>query len=306
MLRLLLKTFFIIFVPAFFITFTMLLAKDDFSANSNEVNVGLAYQRLDSLRDNQKIILIAGSSGSWSTCSQMLVDAFHLPVVNTCSHAGMGMRMQFELYKQFMRDGDIVVFFPEYYGGLGSLYGESTLVRALSTHLPSKYTLFSFNQWKHCFKYIGIHFVECIKDRGRKATEGPYAPQSVNKYGDIDCDRPHGEITDHYGVRDSLDSDALDYIKYIHQYTKEKGIKLIFLPPTFMERNYREEEKHINSLYSYYKEKGIPYQALPKRYMFPDSLYCNTPYHMTAEGTKLRTKLLIEDMMFYIKNSNRN
>lgn len=306
MLRLITKTFLLISIPFLVITSVMLLTKDDFSANSNEINVGLAYNRLDSLRNEQKIILIAGSSGSWSTNSQMLVDAFHLPVVNTCSHAGMGMRMQFEIYKPFMKKGDIVVFFPEYYGGLGSLYGESTLLRALSTHLPSKYTLFSMKQWQHCFKYIGIHFVECINDRGRKATDGPYSPQAVNKYGDIDCDRPHGEITDHYNVKDSLDSDALEYIKYIHEYTKERGIKLIFLPPTFMERNYREEEKHINALYNYYKEKGIPYQALPKRYMFPDSLYSNTPYHMTAEGAKLRTKLLIEDMMFFIKKSNRN
>lgn len=299
--RLLFKTFLLTFIPFTVLTGIMLLAKDDFSANSNEINIQLAYQKLDSLQNQQKIVLIAGSSGSWSTVSEMLADTFKLPVVNTCSHAGMGMRMQFEIYKPFIKEGDIIVFFPEYYTGIGSLYGESTLLRALSTHLPSKYLLFTFNQWKHCFKYIGIHFMECQRDKNRAATDGPYSPQAINKYGDIDCDRPHGEIKDHYFIKDSLDNDALEFIKYLHRYTNENGIKLVFIPPTFMERNYRQEESHINSLAKFYEANGIPYQASTIRYMFPDSLYCNTPYHMTAEGARLRTKLLIEDMVRLLK-----
>lgn len=302
MKRLIIKTLLLIVIPITIVNVTILSMKDDYSLHSNEINAALAYHRLDSLKNDNKIIIIAGSNGSWGINSKMLSDTFHLPVVNTSTHGGIGVRMQFEIYKKFMKENDIVIFCPEYYSGPSTLYGESTLLRIVSTYFPQEYLHFSLKQWIHVYKYIGIHLKECIEHRGTKAADGPYSDKAVNKYGDIDCKRPHGMVTVAYCFQGTLDADALDYYKSVFSFAEERGVRLIYLPPTLMERNYLDQEKQIDSLAFFMKNNGIPYQVNTKRYMFPDSLYCNTPYHMTAEGAIVRTEKLIEDMTQISRN----
>lgn len=296
MKRLIIKTLLLIVIPITIVNVTILSMKDDYSLHSNEINAALAYHRLDSLKNDNKIIIIAGSNGSWSINSQMIADSFHLPVVNTSTHGGIGVRMQFEMYKKFIKDDDIVIFCPEYYSGRNTLYGESSLLRIVSTHLPQEFFHFSLKQWIHVYKYIGIHLKECIEHKGTKAADGPYSDKAINNYGDINCKRPHEEFDVAYKFQGTLDADALDYYKSIFNFARDKGIHLVYLPPTLMERNYLDQEKQIDSLSLFMKNHGIPFQAETKRYMFPDSLYCNTPYHMTAEGANLRTERLVEDI----------
>lgn len=142
------------------IMFSFLCVKDEFSLNSPyESNVGMSYRKLDSLANAKKIVIISGSSGSYGVNSRMLNQSFGLPVVNTSTHADIGIRMQFEIYKDFIKRGDMVIFIPEYDNGEGKrrLYGGSTLFRMLSTHVPSEYKKLSFQQWIFLYKFIGIH-----------------------------------------------------------------------------------------------------------------------------------------------------
>lgn len=296
MKHLIVKSIVLICISVSIVNILMILIKDDYSLHSNEINVSLSYKRLDSLNNKNKIIIIAGSNGSWGMNSQILSDSFNIPVVNTSTHAGIGVRMQFEMYKRFMKCGDIVIFCPEYYRGENTLYGESTLLRVVSTHVPQEYLHFSIGQWIHVYKYMGIHFKECLVDKGMSAGDGPYSSSAVNEYGDIDCNRKHENFSVEYTIKGKMDNKTLKYYKYIFDYTKAKGINLIYLPPTFMESNYRNQKKQIDSLSYFMNENKIPYQASSKRYMFGDSMYCNTPYHMTSEGAKIRTLKVIEDI----------
>lgn len=285
-----------ILLPVMVVNILVLSLKDDYSLHSNEINASLAYQRMDSLRNEKKIVIIAGSNGSWSINSRMLEDAFHLPVVNTSCHAGIGVRMQFEVFKKFLREGDILIFCPEYYDGLCRLYGESTLLRIVSTHYPWEYMSFSLRQWLYSYKYIGLYLKEVWEHHETSAASGPYSAEAVNKYGDISISRPHEGTDVAYTFKGTLDPEAIDYYRHVFSYIKEKDVKMIYLPPTLMERNYRDQETQIDSLSAFMTASGIPYMAPTNRYMFPDTLYCNTPYHMTQEGADIRTQRLIEDI----------
>lgn len=296
MKRLIIKSSLIILLPILLVTVAILLLRDDYSLHSNEINASLAYDRLSLLRNDAKIVIIAGSNGSWSINSEMLHDEFGLPVVNTATHAGMGVRMQFEIYKRFLCKGDILVFCPEYYDGISRLYGGSTLIRIVSTHFPQEYFRFSIGQWRYIYKYIGIHISECWQHIGKSAKDGPYSAKAVNQYGDIDCVRPHENFDESYTFKGKLDNEALEYYKYVFEYAKEKGVIVAYLPPTLMKRNYLDQQPQIDSLAHYMEQHGIPYQSPTIRYMFPDTLYCNTPYHMTSEGARQRTVKLIEDL----------
>ena len=147
MKRLILKTTLLIFISITFMDIVMLSVKDSYCLHSHEKNAILSYKRLEGLKDTNKIVIIAGSNGQFSINSRMIHKSFNMPVVNTSFHAGMGIRMQFELYKDLLRKGDVVIFCPEYGGGKQRLYGGTTLLRVLGTYMPSAYKKITFSQW---------------------------------------------------------------------------------------------------------------------------------------------------------------
>lgn len=280
----------------------MLLSKDRFSYYSHERNVALAYERLVALRDTNKIVIIAGSNAGFGINSRLIQQAFHMPVVNTATHGGIGVRMQFEMYSDLLREGDIVVFCPEYGGGENRFYGESTVLRILSTHLPQAYCKFSFAQWLHVLKYIGIHYRETYKHRKSKEFDGPYSAKAINEYGDIEWNRERQDTIECYDIKDAVDEKIISYYKFIHATTKERGIRLLFLPPTLIRSNYVKDSAQIEELTACLKQNGIPLQSEPLKYSFPDSLYYDTPYHLTSVGADIRTKVMIEDMRRLLKD----
>jgi len=307
MKRFIIKTTLLIFISVSLImimNIVMLSRKDGYCLHSHEKNAILAYKRLEALKDTNKIVIISGSNGQFSINSRMIHEAFNMLVVNTSFHAGIGIRMQFELYKDLLQKGDIVIFCPEYGNGFNKerLYGETTLLRVLSTYMPSAYKKITFPQWLHLYKYTGIHFWEYLKHLHIEKVEGPYSSDAVNEYGDIECERAQVESIKNENfngpatIKGEVDNAVLDYFKYIHDFAKAKDIKLVFLPPTFIEGGYKMNSKQIDSIAYTLKANGIPWQAEPARYAFSNSLYYDTYYHMTQEGANIRTEVLIEDL----------
>ena len=300
MKRLILKTTLLIFISITIMDIVMLYGKNISSLNSWEKNAILAYKRLEALKETNKIVIITGSNGSFGINSRMIHKSFNMPVVNTSIHAGMGIRMQFELYKDLLRKGDVVIFCPEYGGGFdkGRLYGETTLLRVLSTYMKKKKKKISFPQWLHLHKYFGLHYWGYLFNH----TDCPYSANAVNEYGDIECERTQVESIKNENfngpatIKGEVDNAVLDYFKYIHDFAKAKDIKLVFLPPTFIEGGYKMNSKQIDSIAYTLKANGTPWQAEPSRYAFPNSLYYDTYYHMTQEGANIRTEVLIEDL----------
>ena len=296
MKRLLFKTAIMIIIPVIVISGLMVMKTDDWSKISYEVNFALAYSRIDSLKDHKKIVIITGSNGAFGIDSKIIEDSLHLPVVNTSTHVGIGVRMQFEMYKDFLREGDVVIFCPEYYANKTRLYGGSTLFRILSTHMPSAYFKMSLNQWINTFKYIGIHYQEARKHEGCQRFEGPYSAASVNRYGDIDYFREHKEVKDKYHFAGSMDDETTSYYRYIHNYTNKNGIILVYLPPTLMESNYLDQKPQIDSLELFMQTHNIPFKAKPTCFVFNDSLFYDTPFHMTSQGASFRTHVMVEEI----------
>lgn len=307
MKQFIIKTTLLIFISVSFImimNIVMLSRKDDYCLHSHEKNAILAYERLEALKDTNKIVIISGSNGQFSINSRMIHEAFNMLVVNTSFHAGIGIRMQFELYKDLLQKGDIVIFCPEYGNGFnkGRLYGGIALLRVLSTYMPSAYKKITFLQWLHLYKYTGIHFWDYLNHLNIEEVKGPYSSDAVNEYGDIECERAHVDNIKDATIKGEVDNAVLEYLKYIHDFAKAKDIKLVFLPPTFIRNCYNINSKQIDSIANTLRENGIAWQAEPSKYAFSNSLYYDTYYHMTQEGANIRTEVLIEDLRRILYN----
>ena len=204
--------------------------------------------------------------------------------------------MQFETFKDMLRGGDIVILCPEYGGGKERLYGGYNLLRILITHLPEGYRKISLRQWLYIYKFIGLHNLGTSRHEDVEEYDDAYSANAINEFGDIEWKREHKDSIDNYTLSGVMDEELIDYFKYIRDYTKSKGIKLVFLPPTFMKSNFKSCADQIDSLAYCLETNGVPLQSSPSNYSFEDSLYFDTPYHMTPEGADIRTKAIIEDL----------
>ena len=284
------------FVMTVLIDIAILRKVDNLSYYSHERNFSLAYYRLKALNDSNKIVIIGGSNGAFGINSRLLHEAFNLPVVNTCTHASIGLRMQFETYKDMLREGDIVILTPEYGGGKERLYGGYNLLRILSTHLPEAYRKITLRQWLNIYQFIGIHNLGSSVHKDIGEFDDPYSANAINEYGDLEWEREHKDSIHYYSLSGVMDGELIDYFKYIHDFTKSNGIKLAFLPPTFMRSNFNICAGQIDSLAYCLEANGVPLQSAPSNYSFDDSLYFDTPCHMTPEGAIIRTQTIIEDL----------
>lgn len=281
----------------------MLSFENRWSMFSHERNVIDSYNKLHSLKDSNKIIIISGSNGAFGINSRMINRAFDMPVVNTSSTADIGVRMQFEIYKDFMHKGDIVVLTPEYGGGYDRLYGGSALLRVLSTFLPTAYSKVTLKQWIYVYKYIGIHFDNAINTVNDMEFDGPYSDYYLNEFGDIECERPHKDSLESISINGEVEDDYVAYLKSIFSYAEQKGINLILLPPTLREHEFKAFNKQIDSIANILKSNDICFRAKPSRYSYHDSLYFDTPYHMTQQGANKRTENIIEDIRKFMSEN---
>ena len=215
MRRFVIKILLIAVLPVVAVMLRMLLITDDYSRRSHGVNVRLAYNKLDKLSGTQKIVIIAGSNGGFGFNSKILSDSMRMPVVNTSVHASIGVRMQFEIYKDLLERGDIVIFCPEYYNGKGRLYGGEPLLRIVSTHMPSAYLKMSVKHWQYSLKYVWQHYLEAIEHRGMTKDLGIFAANAINEYGDMAMPREHKPTLIHYGLIGSMDEETAEYYRYI-------------------------------------------------------------------------------------------
>ena len=275
---------------------------DKYAIESHEINVRLSAEKLSQI-GTTKIVIIGGSGCGFGFNSQLIYNHFHMPVINTGTHAGIGIVMQLKIYEQYFKKGDIVLIIPEYqqftkkYG-----YGieDETLYRILYKHYPEALKYLTPYQVVNTIKFIPRYFQSAYTRRGFIFdTISPYYKSSLNEYGDVSFweYRSHKSSIPAHTIQNDCPNDVIiDTIKDFIQAQEEKGVKCILFPPTYMLQSYENSKLFINTLSAVLLNNNIPFVTPTERYKFVDSLFYDTDYHLTYEGATLRTQMIIEDI----------
>ena len=236
-----------------------------------------------------KIVLIGGSNVGFGFDSQMLAKTFNMPVFNTGTHAGLGLRLQIELFKDYMNTGDIIVLMPEYQQFYGLFLGDETMVRIVASNDFFKKNI-SLKQLIHSAKYIFpvLNNLEEVTD-----STGVYGSCSLNKYGDISLIRKHEMSPGPQIIKGEFDYNAISYLK---TFMADCPATVILLPQVIQDKAFDMNTDKIKQIDSVLCENGLGYDAEPIRYRFNDILIYDVSGHCTTEGAAIRTQLVIEDM----------
>jgi hypothetical protein len=281
----------------------MAMQPNNYSRFSHETNVKNQLERIQQIHE-PKIVFIGGSGCGFGLCSPLIMEHFQMPVVNTGTHASLGLRMQLLLFKPFVAENDVVIVIPEYAHYLGDFYlGDETAIRILSSHYIEGYKLLNLKQQMHLLKYVPKAYKDARSARSVKAVDSnsPYSAQSLNQYGDVEMykHRNHQKITnrrDDMGESKQIQKESIRLLRDFNQYCIDRGATMLIFPPAFRDEAFEQNKEQINEIWKALIINDLPIVSFPVNYELPDSLYYDTDYHLTYEGVIYRTNKLIADL----------
>lgn len=263
-----------------------------------------AELRKDSLLehvDSPRIIFVGGSNLSFGLNSQMIEDSIRLFPINTGVHFSLGLKFMMANTLAYVKKGDVIVFIPEYAHFTRDFdAGSEELLRSVAEVDHSKLELLSINQKLHLIPFIPKYaFSKLLTTEYYHVEESDiYSVNSFNRYGDVFA---HWNLKRRFFLTEKkaggvLNPDVVDGIRKFAEDVKAKGATFLVSYPGLQDISYHNIAELIAAVEKEYKKDGFTILGTPERYMMPDSLMFNTPYHLNKRGVDYRTSLLVEDL----------
>lgn len=284
-----------------------------FLSNIDQASVVYSLKSKHELLQNTtkpRIIFVGGSNLRFGLMSQMVKDSLKLDPINTAIFAGFGLKFIFDDIKPYLKKGDIVVLAPEY----GFFFGDGTLAPEQLTMginvCPQDIKLLNINQLMVLVKTLPSISINKLKASAERAALGINPPipsyercDGMNKYGDTFAHWNEPNIT--YipeTLKGSFNDDAVKVINEFSNYVRDnlKGQFLVSFPP-FPIRDFNKNTIEVNSVENNLRQDNLVVISKVKNYVFADSLFFNSSYHLNKLGDSLRTVRLIGDIKDYLK-----
>lgn len=260
--------------------------------------------------EGKRIILVAGSSGSFGLNSNLLAE--HYPdyeIVNFSGSYLYGMLPMLFYVSNNVHQGDVVVFAPEYFGAMYANGLNSEITNWI--YLESNYNMLDELNLQVVRKSILGTFVEFLSQRrkilpGKKSPNGVYDRSAFNEYGDLAAQRTKQKDTNPSTPDPGIINSACvrNYSAVFREITARGGVCLFSFPPlsdgrTPLDQLTEAYDAFTKKLTEAFADSPCTVISSAADYIFPADVFYDTRYHMTTEGAILRTNQLIADLDAY-------
>jgi len=272
---------------------------------SNDYLSGIVqkHARLDSIT-SPRIIFAAGSNTAFGIDSKRIEETYSTPVVNLSLHAGLGTTFILEELKSVIDSGDIVLLSLEYFLGEGS----TELKKLTSDFYPEASGYYHLSKSNRLFMEL-----ESIRTNIRKKLRNllnprtplrktVYSKDSFNKYGDVisHLDKVWGKRITNSTKINYRKWDGIEKINQFSVYANKKNTSVFYLFPTLMQSEYLKMQTDIDQLKDdLHRDLDVEILNQPSNFVYPDSLYFDTVYHLNKQGRIKRT----DDLIVLLNNS---
>jgi hypothetical protein len=274
--------------------------------------IQLKHRRAEEFKQ-PKIMFVGGSSLAYGMDSELVENTFLVPVVNLGHHGGLGVSFMLNQAKKLLKKGDIVFVSIEYFTGKG----DYELIQKTCLEFPEVADLRVFSLKQEIQLHLNetreglVKFVEGKQNKnivlpkskalGKKDKKNFNPNKEFNKYGDF---------ISHLG-RDGWYKRRSDESKFQYRYwegiellnqfkavVKERGANVFFIYPPLAKEVYDLHVTTINKLSKDFNN-DLDFEVLnsPEDFVFENSYFYDTHYHLTMEGRSLRTKKQVEFLM---------
>ena len=254
-----------------------------------------------------KIIMVGGSSLALSVDSSTLQANLGLPVVNMGIHGGLGLRYVMEEVRAEIKPGDWIIVYPEYQSFYGFFNGDDSFIALASAFPEGIRYISSPRQVLNMFKKLPISMQGQVYARLLKLFYGEiggiYTRRGFDANGDLIS--PLGEPANTewmdkplFGPKDNtFEDEAIGGINAFADYAHCQGAHVVVIFATISDFHYRDNETKLLYVYTRLKSEGrIDYLSIPTEEVLPASFFYDSPYHLNADGRKIKTAKMLGDL----------
>lgn len=274
------------------------------SAEGNFVSaIRLKHERLNSFT-GPRVMFAGGSNVAYGIDSREIEDSIKLPVTNMAIHAGLGLDFMLSELQHTARRGDFIFLSPEYYLDEGRYKLDEEAAESypeakkyLRTLAIKDFPIFTDNIIEQMKTNKDVFFDKISKKIfGAKKETTIASITSFNEYGDVvaHLNRPAPATIKDKKAFEYKYWDGIQKINALAQYAKENGIHLYFVFPTYSRNAYNTNKavikKYQNDLALNLK---VPVINSPEDFVYDDTEYYDTVYHLRKKARELRTQKLI-------------
>lgn len=272
--------------------------------------------RLNSI-NGPKIVLIGDSNVSFGFQSDLIEQAYGVPVVNMGLHGGLGNAFHEEMAKMNVQEGDIYVICHHTFADNGKIDDTELAWITLENHfdlwsLPSVQDIPGMAKaFPSYIKKASVLWAkELINPEAAKSADAAeattcYSRSAFNQCGDDIFPRENGTFTFTTQSVPEMNDTCINRLNKLNAYLAERGATMVvagypigkgeFTPP---EEEYVEFQQKLSD--------RLDCQVISdyRDYFFDYSYFYNTELHLTNDGARLRTEQLIKDLEKVVELDN--
>ncbi|MDR1544250.1 MAG: hypothetical protein LBS50_07595 [Prevotellaceae bacterium] len=251
-----------------------------------------------------RIIFIGGSNLVFGINGFMIKEELEFNTINTGISAAIGLQHAFKHTLPFIKENDIVILIPEYHHFVRNWNDGSRELLSLCLDINrDNIKYLSIEQIISLLPYMPEYSFRKLQPNQYNEARTESAAFTLHSF---DCwggtrDSLIGKKQDFlvFEVSGNYNESVVDEIKKFEKKVDNKGAKMFISYPAYEKESFKKWCKIINKVQRDIEQNNFQVFGTPERYMMPDSLMFDTPYHCNRKGVEYITNLRIED----IKNS---
>lgn len=261
-----------------------------------------------------KILFTSGSNNFLGIRASQIEDTFKVPTINMSINAGLNIEYILDRIKVSASPGDIIIVPLEYihysYAGEPGI----TINKYLLTY-DKDYFWANYNATENLKILSSISIFDFVKslfntfNQETVMERRAYFLKDLNKNGDM------LNMTEHDSLKTKKnpfelpipfdgETKGLKKVKEFSNYCKANDISLfVTFPNIVYDDAYlsKEYQRYFKFLTVFFDKNQIDVLGIPRDGMYPQELFFDSEYHLTSEGSDVRTKKFIS----VIKNNQK-
>lgn len=267
-------------------------------------------KRLKSLSNQSRLIIIGGSNTRFGLDCQILKDTLELEPVNMGIHIGLGLDFMFKHVDDYLQKGDILLVSAEYHNFLSKdiYYGDEGLTDMYLIKHEWRKALWHIIDTHNYFSMYRM-IQKRIKRIGLDMSDIPKKMEVRTKYNEF------GDYTGHYNLSSSghwgmeplplmPDEKVLLDIKEKIASIRNRGVKIVFLPPPYCRSSFEIDSLAIDHITENLNAIGISFNMKPCETSYSDSLFYDSRYHLTYRGVQLHSRKIAKQLKILLDDLN--
>jgi len=290
----------------YYVLFSMVLHKPQTTGQHRKLIVAKTTI-LDGLKEEPKLVVLAGSNGRVSHSARLIGEIINLPAVNMSVTASMSIDFQLNRIKPFLIAGDIV-YMPLEYGQLAR--SRKTVYSGIEAPYVVAYdktSLADFNLMRqlHAYFYFDLKFIfSALAEMAltEMGFERRVTADDFNEWGDqtghsIEKAKPYANYINQTTVSapKGIDTESFSAqsISEFLEWASEHGVVVVGGYPTYAEGLAITSEA-VSGIELFYESRGHYFLNLENKGRYPKTHFFDTIYHL-AEPYQLEHSQRVGD-----------